>query len=163
MELEPVDYSMQKFFFNEESEAKLKDVNPQLAEVMRKALAISDIEFQILEGKRTTKEHTKYYEKGITQRSDQSAHLYGYAVDLIIYLDGRPVLEYEPYDDVFDCVKMAAQELGVKIRWGGAPNWHDITTYVGFVEDLANSYVDLRREAGKRPLPDVHHFELALD
>ena len=161
--MQEVDYSSQRFFLNEESEKKLEDVNPQLANVVRKAIAISDLEFQVLEGKRSTQEHMAYYEKGITQVSDHSSHLYGYAVDLIALVNGRIVLEQEPYDDIVECMRIAATELGVKLRWGGAPHWQDITAYNGFIEDLANDYVDQRRRYDKRPVIDVHHFELALD
>ena len=38
---------------NEQSEAYLAEVNPALAEVVRRAVAISDIEIQVIHGKRT--------------------------------------------------------------------------------------------------------------
>ena len=144
----------------QESEAILNEINDNLAKVVRKAADISSLEFQVLEGKRTLKEQEKLFEVGV---SSSEPYLYGYAVGLIAVIGNRPILEHEPYDDVAECMKIAATELGIKIKWGGAPHWQNLTTYKGFMEDLTNEYIDLQRHKGVRPIINVHHFELALD
>ena len=144
----------------QESEAILDKINDNLAKVVRKAADISSLEFQVLEGKRTLKEQEKLFEAGV---SSLEPYLYGYAVGLIAVIDNRPILEHEPYDDIAECMKIAATELSIKIKWGGAPHWQNLTTYNGFMEDLTNEYIDRQRHKGVRPIINVHHFELALD
>jgi peptidoglycan L-alanyl-D-glutamate endopeptidase CwlK len=153
----------QKYFLTQESKRKLEGINPRLAEIVKLAISISDIEFQVLEGTRTRKKHELYYSKGVTQDLSHSTHLYGHAVDLICYIGGRIVLEYEPYLDVAECMKIAATELEVPLTWGGAPQCDDLTKYNGFLQDLTEEYIDLKRGRGRFPLIEAHHFELSIE
>lgn len=146
----------------QESQEMLAEINDNLAKVVRRAADISSLEFQVLEGKRTVKQQEKLFQAGVCS-DGPNPYLYGYAVGLIAVIDNRPILEHEPYDDVAECMKIAATELGIKIKWGGAFHWQDLTTYKGFMEDLTNEYIDRQRHKGARPIVNVHHFELALD
>jgi len=164
MELEPVEYTDRQYYLSEKSLEMLDGIDPRLAECVHKASGMCvDINIQVLEGRRTEAEHMLYYEKGVTQKSDHSAHLYGYAVDLGIFIGNRLCLEAEVYDDLVQSMVFAAQEVGVKLRWGGAPQIDDMRLNDGFVEDLTNDWIDYRRERFKRPIIDVHHFEIGLD
>ena len=156
-------YPDQLFFFSEESEKKLQKLHPDLAECVRHALAMSDIQIEVNEGTRSAKMHDELYSKGVTQNPTTSAHFYGFAVDLYLKIGDRILFEAEPYDDLAECMKYAAQRLGLKIRWGGAWHYPDLTEYYGFIEDLSNEYIDLRREANKRPHMDLQHFELVIE
>ena len=151
----------QKHFLNEDSEALLNDVQPKLAEVVRRAAAISDIEIQVIHGKRTTEEQDEFFRKGVTQSGAHSAHLYGAAVDIVPVVEGRISPEFEVYDEVAMCMKYAAEDLEVGIRWGGAWHCDDLTQYHGLLEDLQNWYVQWCAENGTRLHLDPHHFELA--
>ena len=79
------------------------------------------------------------------------------------YIDGRGSWELSLYDNIADAMAQAANEFGVKIRWGAA--WHidDIGEWHKSgksMEDAMNSCIDLRRSQGKRPFIDGPHFEL---
>jgi peptidoglycan L-alanyl-D-glutamate endopeptidase CwlK len=156
-------YKDQRFFLNDESWDKLAGVTNDLSVMVQHAIGMSDIEFQVLEGKRTTAEHDFLYSKGATQDAHHSAHFYGYAVDLIVYLDGRIILEKEPYDDVAQCMQFAAEYMDIPIRWGGA--WHvpDLRGNKEFYEDLTNDFMVMQLEFEKTPIIDFHHFEIPVE
>lgn len=160
--MEPVDYKDQRFFLNEESEEMLDKLHPSLAACVRQAAAISDIEVQVVEGLRSESKHTELYRKGATQHPNQSTHFYGVAVDLVLIVEGKILLEQEPYDDLAECMKIAAIENSVKMRWGAAWQWEDIRTYEGFMEDLTNQYLESCLKENRRPNVCFHHFEIAI-
>ena len=155
-----VDYSSQLFFLSEECETKLERINTKLAKCVRNAQAISDTQIMVLEGKRSESMHEYLFEKGAAQNPTGSAHLYGYAVDLVPVLKGRISLEAEAFDDIAECMKISAQELGIRLLWGGAPHFDNFQDFVGFLEDLTNQYIDRRRDRGHRPQVELHHFEM---
>ena len=111
----------QKHFLNEDSEALLNDVQPKLAEVVRRAAAISDIEIQVIHGKRTTEEQDEFFRKGVTQSGAHSAHLYGAAVDIVPVVEGRISPEFEVYDEVA-MHEICSGGLGSRYSMGRA--WH---------------------------------------
>ena len=82
----------------------------ELAEVVRRAVAISDIEMQVLHGRRSLKQQDEFFKKGATE-GITSPHLYGYAVDLVAIVEGRMCFETEVYDEVANCMKYAGQDL----------------------------------------------------
>lgn len=87
---EDVDYSARKHYLSEVSEEKLKGIDPRLAECVRKVSGMcSDLNIQVIEGRRTEDEHKWLYEKGAARDPAHSVHLYGYAVDLGIFMIGR--------------------------------------------------------------------------
>ena len=151
----------QKYFLNERSETMLKEVQPGLAEVVRRAVAISDLEIQVIHGKRTLDQQDEFFRKGAT-RGTQSVHLYGYAVDLMPIVEGRPCMEAEVYDEVAMCMKLAAEDLNTPIRWGGAWHYDNLCLWQGMMEDLQMDYIDGMRRQGKRPSLDLCHFELSI-
>ena len=161
--MDSVDYSSQIFWLANECEEKLDNIHPALAECVRNAQAISDTQIMVLEGKRNESMHEYLFEKGATQNPTGSAHLYGYAVDLVPVLNGRISLEAEAFDDIAECMKIAARELSIVLRWGGAPHFENWADFEGFVEDITNQYIDRRRERGHRPEVEMHHFEMGVD
>ena len=54
----------QKYFLTEQSEEMLTQIQPELAEVVRRAVAISDIEMQVLHGRRTLKQQDEFLNGG---------------------------------------------------------------------------------------------------
>jgi len=90
--------------------------------------------------------------------------LYGYAVDLGVFIGNRICLEAEVYDELVQGMIYAAQEVGIKLRWGGAPHIEDMRNTSGcFMEDLTNQYIDRQRERDRRPYVEVHHFEIGIE
>lgn len=151
----------QKHFFTESSEAMLDELQPALAKVTRRALAISDIEFQVVHGMRTRTQHNEFWRKGVTI-GNQSTHFYGHAVDLMPIIEGRPCVEAEVFDDVAMCMKLAGADLHVPLRWGGAWHCDNICAFEGIIEDLQMFYIDNMRMQDKRPRLDLSHFELTI-
>ena len=151
----------QKHFLNDSSEKLLEGLNHGLAEVVKRAVAISDIEIQVIDGKRNTRQQNEYFRKGVSQAST-SPHLYGYAVDLIALVEGRICLEQEVYDDVANCMRFAGQDLYTPIRWGGAWHCDNLCAYGGLIDDLQYHYIDWCLQQHIRPRLDVHHFELSV-
>ena len=138
---------------------KLEGVNEALGKVVKRAIALTKIDFGVIYGMRTQEEQQKLFDAGKSQTM-KSKHLTGDAVDLMAYVDGKASWELNLYDDLADAMKWAATEEGVAIRWGAA--WHipDISTWNNTMEEAMLSYIDLRRTEGRRPFIDGPHFEL---
>lgn len=122
------------------SRAKLEGVHPDLVRVVERAIAISRVDFRVIEGVRTPARQRELYAQGRTKPGPKvtwtlnSNHFvkpatgYGHAVDLLPapydwkLEDPKSTPEV---DDSFALVAaamyQAAAELGVRIRWGA--NW----------------------------------------
>ena len=151
----------QTYFLDEQSEEVLAQIAPELAEVVRRAVAISDIEIQVVHGRRTRTQQVELFKKGATQRAT-SPHMYGQAVDLVAIIEGRPCFELEVYDEVALNMKFASEDLHTPVRWGGAWNLDSLSNYEGDLGELQCYYIDRCRERGRRPMLDVCHFELTV-
>tara|TARA_R110000744_G_scaffold363088_1_gene471282 strand:- start:295 stop:753 length:459 start_codon:yes stop_codon:yes gene_type:complete len=140
------------------SRERLRGVNPELADTVKRALELSPIDFGVTEGIRSVERQKELVARGLSQTMN-SKHLTGNAVDLVAYLSGRVCWEMSAYDELADAMKQAAKETGVSIRWGGAWQVKDIRLHEGTMEDAMNAYIDLRRSQGRRPFLDGPHFE----
>ena len=138
---------------------KLDGVDPELVSVVKRAIALTKIDFGVVYGMRTEEEQEKLFAAGKSQTM-KSKHLVGRAVDLMAYVDGKGCWELNVYDDLCDAMKTAAQELDIAVKWGAAWSEGDIRTYPGTAEDAMMKYIDLRRSQGRRPFIDGPHFEL---
>jgi len=138
---------------------KLDGVDPSLVSVVKRAIALTKIDFGVVYGMRTEEEQEKLVAAGKSQTM-KSKHLVGRAVDLMAYVDGKGCWELNVYDDLCDAMKAAAKELGIAIKWGAAWSEGDICTYPGTAEDAMMKYIDLRRSQSRRPFIDGPHFEL---
>jgi len=147
------------FNLSSRSLAKLEGVDPDLVEVVKRAIELTKIDFGVIYGMRTQEEQEKLFAAGKSQTL-KSKHLVGRAVDLMAYVDGKGCWELNVYDDLCDAMKSAAEELGVAIKWGAAWSEGDIRTYTGTAEDAMMKYIDLRRSQSRRPFIDGPHFEL---
>lgn len=50
----------------------------------------------------------------------QSKHLHGHAIDVAIFVDGKPNWELLQYSDFNEVMQWAADYIGIGIVWGGA-------------------------------------------
>tara|TARA_Y100000004_G_scaffold136916_2_gene155107 strand:- start:1379 stop:1843 length:465 start_codon:yes stop_codon:yes gene_type:complete len=150
------------FSFSQRSLDKLEGVEPELVEVVKRALEVSTIDFGVICGLRTIEEQEALVAKGASQTM-KSKHLEGRAVDLMAYIDGRGCWELNVYDEIADAMADAAVQLDVGIRWGAAWTVPDLRTWQGSAEEAMNSYIDTRRNEGRRPFIDAPHFELIND
>ena len=146
---------------------RLRGVNPRLQAVVRRAIALTKVDFGVIEGVRTLERQQELFESGASQTM-KSKHLagedgYGRAVDLMAYVKGRGCWELNVYDDIADAMKEAATDAEVSVRWGCA--WHlgNICEWEGTMEAAMNAYIDYRRISGKRPFLDGPHFELGVE
>ena len=108
---------------NEKSLSNLKGVNPLLVSVFGAAAAICPIEFQITEGVRSIQRQEFLVDSG-KSKTLNSYHLiqkdgYGAAGDIVVLIDGVASWHFDDYKQVSNSVKIAAQQLGAKITWGG--------------------------------------------
>lgn len=119
---------------SEKSLIKLEGAHPDLVKVIKRAAALSDIDFTVLEVLRTLARQKELVAKGAS-RTMNSRHLPGAdgksrAVD-IAPLDGGQVSWAWPlYHKLAPIIKQAALEVGVPIEWGGdwksfkdGPHW----------------------------------------
>lgn len=133
------------FKLSKTSLARLNGVDQELVAVVKRAIEISEVDFSVLEGMRTMQRQRELYAQGRTAPGKivtwtmKSKHIEGKAVDLVPYpLDWNDLAKF---DAIREAMFDAAEELGVKIRWGA--DW-----------DCDGNY----REKGEYDSP---HFELA--
>lgn len=106
-----------KFKFSQRSETNLKGVNPDLVKVIRRALELTTVDFIVIEGLRTQSRQKELVATGKSQTMN-SRHLSGNAVDIIPVKTTWKIEEFKP---LLKAVKQAADELGIKLRFG--INW----------------------------------------
>ena len=107
------------FKFGKSSEEKLSTVKNDLANVARKALELSSIDFGITEGKRSEQKQKQLVAEGAS-KTMKSKHLTGYAIDIVCYAEGKITWELKYYEIVADAFALACKELDVNLRWGGS-------------------------------------------
>jgi len=151
---------MSQFKLSERSLKNLEGVDPQLVAVVKRAIELTDIDFGVIEGVRTEERQRELVDKGASQTM-RSKHIEGRAVDLMAYIGTRASWELNLYDNIADAMKVAAQQLGVAITWGGAWTVKDIRMWEGPMQTAMNTYIDIRRGQGRKPFIDGPHFEVA--
>ncbi len=109
--------------------SRLEGVHPDLVRVVKKAAAMSDLDFTVLEGLRTLDRQKQLMANGAT-RTMNSRHLTGHAVDLAPMIDGKVSWDWPLYHRLAKIVKAAAAAENVPITWGGdwakfrdGPHW----------------------------------------
>lgn len=148
------------FKLSDKSMNRLAGVNPELVRVVKKAITYTKIDFGVTCGLRTVEEQKVLVASGASQTM-KSKHIEGNAVDVVAYIGPRISWELNLYDDIADAFKMAAQEVGLGIKWGAAWTVSDIREWDQSMEAAMNSYIDIRRGEGRRPFIDAPHFEIA--
>ncbi len=109
--------------------ARLTDVHPDLVRVVHRAAAMSDLDFTVLEGRRTLARQKQLLAQGAT-RTLNSRHLTGHAVDLAPMIGGTVSWDWPLYHRLAKIVKAAAAAENVPLTWGGdwrtfkdGPHW----------------------------------------
>ena len=107
---------MAKFILGDRSTKNLVGVNADLVKVVKRALELSPVDFTVIEGLRTKERQAELMKQGFT-RTLKSRHIIGEAVDIVpLPVDWK---NPKPFGLVAEAMKKAADELGVKITWGG--------------------------------------------
>lgn len=154
-----------KYKLGKRSLENLKGVNPRLVNVVKRAIEITTVDFGVTQGLRTIEQQKEYVRTG-KSKTMNSLHLpqndgYSHAVDVVAYIGKDISWELNLYDNIADAFAKAAKEQNVSIRWGAAWTIPDITKWNGSMEEAMMTYIDLRREQGRRPFIDGPHFELS--
>jgi len=150
------------FKFSKRSLGHLEGVDPKLQRVMARALAISKVDFGIIDGLRTQSEQRALVASGASQTMS-SKHLTGHAVDVMAYVGSRGSWEAPLYHKIADAVRDASIELDVSVRWGGAWQVPDVGQWAQDMEAASRRYIAIRVAAGRMPFVDSGHFELSGD
>ena len=106
---------MKTFTFSTRSEANLRGVHPDLVAVVRRALALSTVDFVVTEGLRSAARQQQLRAEG-KSRVVRSKHQDGLAVDLFPSGGTWQAAEFLP---LRDAMFAAAAERGIRLRWGG--------------------------------------------
>ena len=109
--------------------SRLEGVHPDLVRVVKKAAALSSLDFTVLEGLRTKERQKQLLDHGAT-KTINSRHLTGHAVDLAPMVGGTVRWDWPLYHQLAVIVKEAAKAENVPIQWGGdwrtfkdGPHW----------------------------------------
>ena len=139
---------MERFMYklSTKSMKELVGVHPALAFAVTEAIKLTSQDFMVLDGVRSTSEQKKLVDRGVS-KTYNSFHLYGLAVDLVAYVDGKPTWEKQYYQAIADAMKYVIRLHNLPIEWGfdkwswDLPHWQ-ITTLNG--EDARTQY-DIRK------------------
>jgi len=104
----------------------LSGVNPDLQDVIQRAIEITERDFTVIEGVRNIDRQRELVKTGKSTTMN-SRHLTGHAVDIAPW----PISwEWEDFEPIEKAMKKAAKELKVSIDWGGdwksfpdGPHW----------------------------------------
>lgn len=135
---------------------RLSGVHPDLVRVVKRAIELTPVDFAVTEGVRTLATQRKYVAEGKSQTM-KSRHLTGHAVDVALFIGGKPQWALQLYIDLAHVFGQAADELGIPIVWGGC--WVPVNG-AGDLEDELAAYVARKKKANERPFIDGPHFQL---
>lgn len=131
------------------SRERLKGVHPDLVRVVERAIQLTEVDFTVLEGLRTTARQQQLVKSGAS-KTMRSRHLTGHAVDLAAVMDGEVRWDWPLYHKIAEAVRVASRETGVPVRWGGT--WKLLSAIDGPITSKVLS----------RSFPDGPHFELPI-
>jgi peptidoglycan L-alanyl-D-glutamate endopeptidase CwlK len=106
------------FRFSGRSLKNMIGVHNDLVAVTHRALAISTVDFTVIEGMRTIERQRQLVAKGASKTMN-SRHLTGHAVDLAPFIDGAIRWDWPPFHEIADAMKRSALDLDIPIEWGG--------------------------------------------
>lgn len=119
---------------SQKSLTKLEGAHPDLVKVIKRAAALSPIDFTVLEVLRTPARQRELVAKGAS-KTMKSRHLPGAdgksrAVDIAPMDGGQISWAWPMYHRLAPIIEQAAKEVGVPIEWGGrwrtfkdGPHW----------------------------------------
>ena len=140
------------------SKTNLKGIKQPLQDVVARAIELTEVDFVVIEGLRTTARQQELVNKGASQTMN-SKHITGDAVDLAAW-DESIRWEMAFYFKIAEAMRTAAKEKNVGIRWGGAWTVPDIRNWQGTMQQAYDSYITNRHMKGLKPFIDGPHFEL---
>jgi len=141
--------SDKKYVLSKLSLSRLEGVHPNLVQIVKRAIQITDQDFMVVEGVRTREQCMINWGKGrtaaqckargiaekyaqptlakVTSLSDPfaSKHVKGHAVDLVPWqIDWNDLTKFKA---ISIAMKQAAKDLGISMAWGG--DWKSFKDY----------------------------------
>lgn len=117
------------FRLSSRSLKSLEGVHPDLVKVVKRAIQITDIDFVVIEGRRTPARQAELVKAGAS-KTMKSRHLTGHAVDIVPLLGGKVRWDWPLYQSLALAIKKAAIDKSVPVEWGGdwrtfkdGPHW----------------------------------------
>ncbi len=159
---------MAKFQLGNSSRAELIGVHPQVVRVVERAIEITEQDFMVFDGIRTAADQKALFNRGASQidgyrkigKHQKQSDGWGWAVDLVPYINGKVVWDWPAIYVIADAVVQAAREINCPLRWGGC--WEHVNPLSGSPENWVAGYVKRKRAAGQRAFNDGPHWELYL-
>lgn len=157
----------QNFRLGTKSRQELEGVRSDMGRVVNMAIGISEVDFTVFDGIRSAPEQRALYKRGASQidgytrigKHQKQADGYGHAVDLVPWINGKPVWDWDAIYLIADAMVTSARFLKVPLRWGGC--WQTVNDLQGAPENWVAAYVNRKLKAGKRAFNDGPHWELA--
>lgn len=107
-----------RFELSDRSRQRLEGVHEDLIRVVERAIAITPVDFTVLEGRRTRARQERLVAAGASMTMN-SRHLTGHAVDLGAWLDGDVRWDWPLYHEIASAMQEAAKDLNIALEWGG--------------------------------------------
>ena len=145
------------FRLSQRSMKRLEGVHPDLVKVVQRAIEVTEVDFGVLEGRRSLARQRKLVEAGASTTM-RSRHLTGHAVDLGAYIGSRVAWDWPLYHKIAAAMKQASTELDIPLEWGGA--WGRLLNDFSSADLASESYTDERRSQGRKPFLDGPHYQL---
>jgi peptidoglycan LD-endopeptidase CwlK len=147
-----------QFHLGASSLKRLEGVHESLVRVVKRAIAISPIDFTVLEGLRSLERQKQLKASGASKTLD-SRHITGHAVDIAPIVDGKVSWHWPLYFVLAKATRDAARIEGVPLEWGGC--WdRQLNALSDDIEAECNGYAARARASGKSPFLDGPHFQL---
>ena len=125
------------FVLGARSLKNLEGVHPDLVAVVKRAIQITRTDFTVIEGVRTKERQKELLYKGVSKTMN-SRHITGHAVDIVPVKDGVIGWRIDDYYPLAEAMATAADELGVRVRWGGS--WSVINNRKNHPTDWIKAY-----------------------
>lgn len=117
------------FKFSNASLAKMKGVHPDLIRLAWAALAVSKVDFGVVEGLRSANDQLRAFRAGKSKIKSGGRHQFGCAIDVIAIDPDTGKKTYVTstglYKAINDAFKTASAKTGIPYRWGGTFSFGD--------------------------------------
>ena len=114
------------YILGAKSRLRLAHVHQDLVLVVGRTIGLTSVDFSVLEGLRTVDRQIELIESGASRLTDptKSRHVANdsgvcHAVDLGAYVGGSIRWDWPLYDQIAVAMKQSADDLNIKIEWGG--------------------------------------------
>ena len=108
-----------QFNLSKKSLNNLIGVHPDLVEIVKRAIEITEVDFVVTEGLRTLDKQKLLLKAGATTTLN-SRHLTGHAVDLAALVGNEIRWDWPLYHKIAYAMKQAAKDLNTPLEWGGS-------------------------------------------